>query len=204
MAGVFCSSSGPEAGYLHFPRCLLNCPKESQSCFLSSKTFSFFFLEILPSPLHAPGVSSVCFLICFSDHLGRKHLHTSRNFMSFANNTTVSVGYMKNNFVVFKTIQMHPVFILYILSPHQPGHKYSFPTAPENPLQFRVQYISNLIYIHIIPIQFTIESVWVRILYSISIWVICELLRVDFGSLAVCVLCVRKCLFLCLYAYVDT
>lgn len=32
--------------------------------------------------------SLVCFVICFSDHLGRKHLHTSRDFIHFANNTT--------------------------------------------------------------------------------------------------------------------
>lgn len=30
----------------------------------------------------------VCFIICFSDYLGRKHLHTSKNVMHSANNTT--------------------------------------------------------------------------------------------------------------------
>lgn len=104
MVGMFWGSSGPAAGNLHSPRCFPYCPEESQSCFFSRKTFAFFLL-------HAQGVSSFlleCFLICFSDHLGRKHLHTSRGFMHFAKNTTDRRR--KTTLWFFSSIQIHPAY----------------------------------------------------------------------------------------------
>lgn len=109
-------SSGPAAGYLHSAGCLPYCPAESQSCFLSSK----MFLQILLSSLQLQDVLIpllVCFLICFFlDHLGRKHSHSQGGIVCFLQNKaqTQYGSHKKNNFVVFNSIQIHPVFILCI------------------------------------------------------------------------------------------
>ena len=68
-----------------------NCPEESQSCFLSSTFLETFFLAC---PKCFIPLLPVCFLICFSDHLGRKHLHPSSNFKHFVNNTTGPVWWL--------------------------------------------------------------------------------------------------------------
>ncbi len=108
-----------------------------------------------------------CFLICFSDHLWRKHLHTSRNFMHFANNSTDPVWWLEEKQLCGFQQYTNPscLYTIYFITTSAWPQVY-FYYCTGNPLQFRVQYKHNLFYTHHHHIRFTTEPkkpVWFRI-----------------------------------------
>lgn len=110
-------------------------------CFALQQNFS----SVLAFSLACPRcfiLLLVHFLICFSDHPGGGwgDIYTQVGILCILQIIPqTQCGATRKTTVVFSSVQIHSVFILYILLlPHEHGHKYNFATTMENPLQLRV------------------------------------------------------------------
>lgn len=83
MVGKFCSSSGACSWISTLSKMFCRTVQKNHKDFFSLQQNFTSDLALFPACLRCFILLLVCFLICFSNHLGRKHLHTSRNFMHF-------------------------------------------------------------------------------------------------------------------------